>query len=210
MTLNKLTYYFPLVLLLFHLIGLVIYLQPDWLGVTNGLQLTWLNLTLCALLVFLAENYFKRAFISFLVIGIGGFLIEYIGIATGYLFGDYYYGEVLGAKLLGVPLTISLNWIVIVLASTNIARLINGGKWGRAVLAGILCTILDFLIEPVAVQYQFWFWENESIPLSNYLTWFIFSTAFAYIYLIFSDKMNKTAAWTYLIWFMFFAILNAF
>src|SRR5689334_23098853 len=37
---------------------------------------------------------------------------EVIGVATGAIFGAYSYGEVLGFKLLEVPLIIGLNWVV--------------------------------------------------------------------------------------------------
>ena len=39
-----------------------------------------------------------------------GMLVEWIGVHTGYLFGSYDYGTVLGPKLLGVPLIIGINW----------------------------------------------------------------------------------------------------
>jgi uncharacterized membrane protein len=45
-----------------------------------------------------------------------GMLTEMIGINTGYLFGNYQYSNVMGYKLLGVPLLIGVQWFVTVFA----------------------------------------------------------------------------------------------
>ena len=34
---------------------------------------------------------------------------------------------------------------------------------------------LDFLIEPIAVKYDFWNWSQNEVPKQNYLMWFILS-----------------------------------
>ena len=33
--------------------------------------------------------------------------------------------------------------------------------------------LLDIMIEPVAIELDFWQWEGGNIPLQNYLMWFI-------------------------------------
>lgn len=43
------------------------------------------------------------------------FAAEAVGVATGEVFGQYLYGDVLGIKLFGVPLLIGFNWTVVVL-----------------------------------------------------------------------------------------------
>ena len=56
-----------------------------------------------------------------------------------------------------------------------LARYVKGGLVGQSILAGLLCTLMDFVIEPIAIKYDFWSWEGNEIPLFNYLTWFVFS-----------------------------------
>ncbi len=194
--------------MIFHFIGIILFAAPQTFGLNKGTDLTWMNLTLCGLLVFFSEDNLKKALFYLLVIGGGGFLIEWIGTATGLLFGNYSYGGTLGFKLLDVPLLIGVNWFVIVLASANIVRDLKGGIIGKAILTAILCTIMDFVMEPVAIKFDFWSWGGEAIPFSNYLTWFIFSGIFGYIYLKNSRLKNRTASWLFLIWFVFFAVLN--
>lgn len=169
-----------------------------------------MNLLLCGTLIFLTETESKKALAIFLVIFSGGFLIELIGTQTGYLFGNYEYGEVLGWKLAGVSLIIGVNWYAIVLASASLVRFLKMNIFLQAILAGLLCVGMDFIIEPVAINYGFWSWEGNEIPLFNYITWFLFACLFSYLYLKNSAETNKTAAWLYLIWILFFIILNRF
>ncbi len=194
--------FFPAILVLFHSIGLILFLQSD-----SASDLTWMNLMLCGTLVFLAEPLrIKSALIAFIII-LGGFLIELIGTKTGYLFGDYAYGASLGWRLFGVSVIIGVNWYAIVLASSNIARFLKVNVFLQAVVAGTLCVGLDVVIEPVAIKYGFWTWANGEIPLFNYITWFFFSVFFSLLYLKSSPLINKTAAWLYAIWLLFFGIL---
>ncbi|MDA7803035.1 carotenoid biosynthesis protein [Crocinitomix sp.] len=196
--------FFPIILLIFHVIGIYLFLNDD-----NGASLTWMNIVLCGLLLFLSESYFKSAFYVLVFIALGGYLIELIGTKTGYLFGDYWYETVLGWRLFDVPLIIGINWYAIVLSSANVARFVKTPIILQSTLAGVLCVFMDFVIEPIAIQYNFWEWQGNEIPFFNYVTWFAFASLFAYIYLKTSSKLNKTAAWLYVIWILFFGLLNA-
>ena len=51
-----------------------------------------------------------------------------------------------------------------------------------AVLASILMVILDLNLEIVAVELNFWQWHQESIPLSNYVTWFLVAFIIQMVY----------------------------
>lgn len=199
----KIIRFFPAILVLFHIIGVVLFIQAD-----TASDLTWLNLTLCGILVFLSEPNRVMAFFLFFFIFLGGFIIELIGTKTGYLFGNYAYGETLGAKIADVSIMIGVNWYCIVLASSNLARYVKGGILGKAILAGLLSTLIDFIIEPVAIQYGFWSWNEGVIPFYNYFCWFVFASLFSYAYLKTSDAVNKTAFWLFFIWFSFFTILS--
>lgn len=195
------------ILIIFHIIGLVLFLMPNRVEGLSGL-----NMLLCSTLVFLAsDNYRKEAFLL-LFIFIGGFLVEYIGVNTGLLFGNYEYGNELGWTIGGVPYVLGLNWYCIVAASAHLI-------WKflpqlplilKSLLVGLACTLMDFLIEPVAMHYDFWDWSGGVIPFNNYLCWFIFSAIFAFVYLKFVQKINHTAIHLYIIWFIFFILLNIF
>jgi bisanhydrobacterioruberin hydratase len=200
---TKIISYFPLVLVLFHLIGFVLFISGP-----EAAKLSWLNILLAGALVFLAENNPRKMAIVFAAIFAAGYLVELIGTQTGYLFGNYAYGNALGVKLLGVPVIIGMNWFAMTTASANAARLFRVPLWLQSGMAALLATLLDMLIEPVAVKYGFWSWENGHIPAFNYICWFIFSQLFAYLYLGLSNERNQTATALFAVWFLFFALLN--
>jgi putative membrane protein len=194
--------YFPIVLLIFHAVGFYLFFNsPD------NVSLTPLNLLLCGFLVFLSESKNLTA-LAFVVIFILGFVVELVGIKTGLVFGNYQYTDVLSQQILGVPIIIGVNWFVIVVSSAALFFNLKLAIPLKALLAGLAATLLDFIIEPVAIKYKFWIWENDTVPFYNYVCWFIFSTAFAYLYLRLADKQNRTAFFLYFIWVGFFIALN--
>jgi putative membrane protein len=204
---DKIVIFFPLILLIFHIIGVGVFLYPE-----RPEGLSGANMILCTLLVFLAAGDWKKELGLLVFIFFGGFLVEFIGVNTGILFGTYAYGSELGWEIGGVPYVLGLNWYCVVASS---AHIIQKGFYGlslftKALLTGILCVVLDFLIEPVAMAYDFWDWENHVVPILNYVCWGIFSSIFAAVYLYFINKENKTAWSLYFIWAAFFLILNIF
>ncbi len=191
------------VLLLFHVIGLVLF-QID----PRNAELSYLTLYLCAIVLFLAESNVFRAIIPLLVIFVGGYVVEFIGVSTGILFGNYHYGSALGYKFLSIPVVIGMNWFAIVVSSASIARRITRRISIQIVLTALLCTLMDFLIEPVAMKYDFWQWQNDIVPVQNYIAWFIFSLVFAAVYLLSSKTRNKPGEILWILWIPFFILLN--
>ena len=141
---------------------------------------------------------------------IGGYVIEYVGVHTGIFFGDYAYGDALGSKYLGIPIIIGINWYAIVVSSAAVARKFTDNATLRIILTALFCTLVDFLIEPVAIRFGFWNWKGGLIPWTNYLWWFLFSLGFAAVYLYTSRTRNRPAEMLWLIWVLFFILLNWF
>ncbi|WP_394335953.1 carotenoid biosynthesis protein [Brumimicrobium salinarum] len=133
---------------------------------------------------------------------------EWLGVHTGLLFGNYIYGNNLGPLWYGVPIIIGVNWIMLVIISGSIAERLKTHWLLKAFLGTLLMLALDVLIEPVAVQSDYWVWSGE-IPLSNFLGWALI--AFVIQILYFSMKLgeqNKVATVLYFIQIVFFSILN--
>lgn len=68
---------------------------------------------------------------------------------------------------------------------------------------------IDFLIEPVAINYDFWKWEENSIPPQNYIAWFLIS----FVMLLMSEKIltkrtNKLAIVLFITQLLFFLVIN--
>jgi putative membrane protein len=128
---------------------------------------------------------------------------------TGYLFGDYTYGESLGIKLYDVPVIIGINWGMLAIISASIAQRFQMNKYLQALVASLFMLLLDVLIEPVAIVSDYWTWEGDVIPLFNFVCWFGVALVLQIVYfgLNLAEK-NKVATALYAIQFLFFLILN--
>lgn len=138
-----------------------------------------------------------------------GFFIEVAGVRTGAIFGEYSYGDTLGIKFLNVPLAIGLNWVILIYCTGLQSKKLFKSPLIRVIMGALIMTVLDFLIEPVAINYDFWAWESVSIPLQNYAAWFLIS---AVLHVLFNrllpDSNNSLAIRLLYIQAGFFLILN--
>ena len=197
-----------LVLIIFHAVGLVSMFVPSLRELV--LPLSSLNL----LLAFIILGFsFKNHIISFLIFSCVAFLygisVEWIGVHTGLLFGDYSYGRNLGIKFDGIPLIIGINWGMLILCSSSIVSYFKFPLFLEIIVTSLLMTAMDFLIEPVAVQSNYWSWATGEIPLYNYICWFLLSLPLAFIAKKLKlSKQNSLAVGLYLIFVCFFGILN--
>ena len=102
-----------------------------------------------------------------------GMASEWIGVHTGFLFGNYYYGENLGFKIFEVPFFIGINWAILSIASAQTLSPYIKNKYGLALLAALLMVVLDVFMEMAAPGLDFWYFSAGVAPFKNYLTWFI-------------------------------------
>jgi putative membrane protein len=106
------------------------------------------------------------------------FGIETFGTITSFPFGDYHYTDRFGPMLGVVPLTIPLAWHVVVTNALFLLRAVapHISRLTEAALAGLLCTLYDFVLEPFATTVKhYWIWTDGTIPPLNYVAWFILS-----------------------------------
>ncbi len=175
-------------------------------------ELTPLNLLLTNLLLFSFHRQWNGAFILFaVVVAAVGFLAEVVGVHTGLLFGNYTYGAALGLKLWNVPLLIGLNWLMLVYVTGHLVNLTKLHWLLKAILGAMLMVLLDFFIEPVAMKYDFWSWQGNTIPFSNYAGWM----ALAFLLQVYFQqasfrKQNKLSAYVYAVQLLFFIGLYLF
>lgn len=174
-------------------------------------SLSFLNLLLSFVIVLLARNAEKKRFFGFLVFCFSvGIIVEQIGVHTGLLFGDYQYGENLGFKWLDVPLIIGLNWGILVVISASIVHRFHISNLFKILIASFLMVFLDFLMEPVASELDFWSWKNDLIPIFNFVCWFFISFLLQFFYFNFNklSESNRVYNVLYLVMVVFFGILN--
>jgi uncharacterized membrane protein len=201
-------YFSPLVLGVFHAIGILGLLTPYR---TTLLSFTPFHLLLCFFLLVLAlkkydAGFFAYLFFSFLV----GFSAEWVGVHTGYLFGSYSYGSVLGFKLDQIPLMIGINWFILSYCVGNLLMRIKQNVWLTIILGALVLTGFDYLMEPVAIRFGFWTWTGGVIPWTNYLGWFLLSLLLQWANFNWNKSNNPLAAWLLVYQLLYFAILNYF
>ncbi len=197
------------VLIIVHVVGVIGLSQQAPIR-DMFLWLTPVNLLLTLyLFVGAAEGRTGRQIGLLVLIGVLGFLVEVAGVHTGLIFGNYWYGASLGFKVVHVPVVIGVNWVILVYAMTCwLGKLGLSGVW-RAILGAVLLTALDWVMEPVAVSLDFWQWQQNTIPVRNYIGWF--GTSFTLLLL--SGQLepkwkNKLAGSVLLIELLFFVILR--
>ncbi len=118
-----------------------------------------------------------------IVVIIGSFGIEWLGVRTGQIFGVYTYGQTLRLTIDDVPISIGCAWFVMLIASTATVQTIAPKTSARSpfmltCFAALLMVCFDLLMEPAAVKLNYWTWVGEHVPLKNYVTWFGLSVIF--------------------------------
>jgi bisanhydrobacterioruberin hydratase len=193
-------------LIIMHVVGII--------GLLSPLQeyfrlLTPFNLLVSAFLLWLNHHDRSRSFLIFAgSVIVLGFLVEVIGVQTGVIFGSYSYGATLGPKLLGVPIILGLNWLLIIYSIGVLTGTIVMPSWLRIFLGATLAVFIDMVIEPVAISYDFWSWDGGDVPYRNYLGWFVTSVIMLTLFRAFKVKAeNKVALPYYFIQLFFFLIL---
>lgn len=203
--------YAILVLTILYIVGVFGILIPIH---EQFILLTPLNLLTSLGLVLIFHKNWTTSMTIFVAIAFSiGFGIEILGVQTGLVFGEYSYGKVLGPKLLGTPFMIGVNWIMLTYCSAITIQTVlpKLSKVIKAIIGAATLVLLDFLIEPIAIQYDFWSWGGVDIPIQNYIAWFIISFGLSFIfYQIVGGQSNKVAIALLILQFAFFGILNIF
>jgi putative membrane protein len=208
MTETKIAFFTRIFLVVIYIVGIIGISIPSLRPVY--VQITPITLLISALLLFAFHEPWNLKFIaSIALIYLGGFFIEYFGVETGFIFGEYHYQGVLGFKVAGIPLIIGLNWLILVYSSYYIASFLTSKDFLRLIIGGVLLVLFDLLLEPVAMELGMWHWEGAHPPLQNYIAWFVAGIAFMSLFIIFRNSLkNKIAGYLYFIMLLFFGILN--
>ena len=113
------------------------------------------------------------------------YLLEEIGVRTGWIYGAYHYSDMLGAKLGHVPILIPLAWFMMIYPSWIVARaLMRGvdtrsaaGLVSQAIIAALVMTAWDTVMDPGMAKAGNWVWEQGGayfgVPIQNYCGWLL-------------------------------------
>jgi putative membrane protein len=137
-------------------------------------------------------------------------IAEILGVNYGIIFGEYEYLDNLGLKILGVPIIIGIQWILLTFITGSFSSyLFNKSKIKAIIFGAILMVVLDILIEPVAPEMGFWVFSSLKAPIQNYIAWFIIGIPVQILFQYGIDKKEKTFSFHLLIiQFLFFGLIN--
>jgi putative membrane protein len=193
---------------------LVIFYTVGMFGITGAhpekfVPLSWLILLISvAMIVLPMEKLSSGEAVVMFAIMVLGFIVEVIGVMTGALFGEYHYGASLGWKFYDVPLVIGVNWLIMVFAAHAVAGIFFSHWLLLSLSSALLMVGMDYLIEPVAMQLDFWQWKDDVVPFRNYAAWFVFGFLFQ---LMFTKAIrpgrNAVAILLYALMALFFLVV---
>ena len=163
-----------IIIWLFHLSGLIglLYIDKNLFA-----SLTPLNLFISTTLLFVNQtNATRMKFFIVFAIFFVGMIAEILGVQYGLIFGNYQYGNNLGLKLLGVPILIGFNWVVLTVICGSISSKIFKKSKVLSIILGItLMLLIDITLEPIAPVLDYWEFSGSKAPLQNYIGWGITS-----------------------------------
>ncbi|WP_054942310.1 carotenoid biosynthesis protein [Paenibacillus ihuae] len=131
--------------------------------------------------IFSDKKSYRPLWLPAVLIWTGGMAVEWVGVHSGRLFGNYEYSSALGPLVYGVPVTLGFAWIAVVcnavLLSFDFGQTGLRSRGLRAVQTGFWSVLLDLVLDPVAHASDFWHWENGGglygVPWSNFAGWFV-------------------------------------
>jgi len=126
------------------------------------------------------------------------YIIEFIGVTTGFPYGEFQYGIQLGPMLFDkMPLALSIFFIPLVANAYMLILLLFPKRSQKTYLRllSVISTVLllDLVLDPAAVAINFWSYTEGiyyGVPLSNYFGW-ILSASVAVITLDISLDRQK-------------------
>ena len=149
-----------------------------------------------------------------------GFLIELLGLKTGWPFGTYEYDPSLGPQLFDVPLVVPFAWAMIAHPILCAARRV-AGNW-VFLYGGFGLMAYDLFLDPQMVTAGRWTWEvtgshvpfTPEVPLSNAFGWLLSGMALiAILHLALPRDRRKVSASfitidIFLIWTWFAGVVS--
>ncbi|MBN2635787.1 MAG: carotenoid biosynthesis protein [Prolixibacteraceae bacterium] len=193
--------------IIFYLVGILGIITPGTHHFFQKLIPLALILSAVGLLIY-HSKFYTQTYIIYVFVFSMAFIIEFIGVKTGAIFGHYEYGQSLGLKILNTPLIIGLNWLMLVYITSSIVGKITKQPFFQITTSALLMVGYDYVLEHVAPQLDMWYWQNDTIPLKNYIAWFILAIIFQILFRLFKLKTkNQLALFMFVCQTLFFLIL---
>ncbi len=187
----------------FAVIGVAFDVKPSFSLTWAGGAMLFLEGTL--LLVAAALLYgIWHALSAGLLVVVLSYLVETMGVNTGFPFGSYRYTDALFPRLPGsVPLAVMFAWILTVFGIYGWVKRSASARRGMSVktalLGALLAMLLDLAIEPVAAHIvMYWEWFKPGllnyygVPLENFGAWFVVACI---LLLLVDGRLDRRQSW---------------
>jgi uncharacterized membrane protein len=132
-------------------------------------------------IIFFGINNTVLFFFSSIIISL---FLEIIGTNKGLIFGKYSYEPSLcpGPMIRNVPILIAISWTGLIYMALVCTMIILDGAVVSSInishifLSAFLVTILDMVLDPIAVDEGRWSWDTPGkyygVPIKNFIGWF--------------------------------------
>ena len=168
---------------------------PDIQGASLGSYLSTLLIALPSTVALFRYLSPRKATLSLISLSSFGYAIEALGVATGFPYGPFHYGDALGSRVAGlVPYLLPVSYAPLVVGAV-------AATWGHrlrllhVLQATLLLVWMDAVLDPGAAALGFWVWPEGGayygVPLVNYAGWLL-SGALATTLLLATGKWSET------------------
>lgn len=149
---------------------------------TQGIFITLIPVAL--LLSFITILLFHKSLKSsntrfvFFTIILVSYLVEVAGVNSQWIFGKFMYGNGFGFKAFNTPLMIGINWAMLIYCSASIVERLRLPAVIQVIFAAVLVVVYDIVLEQVAPFLDMWYWNGNTVPMQNYMVWFVLALTF--------------------------------
>lgn len=121
----------------------------------------------------------RRATLWLGLLVVYAYAIEWVGITTGWPYGEFAYTIDLGPMVAGIPAALPVFFVPLVLNAYLLSLLLTRGGARTLALALALVLMIDLVLDPAAGALGFWAFTAGAyygVPASNYLGWLLSAT----------------------------------
>ena len=156
-----------------------------------------INYLISFVVLLVTDRSDQKLLIPFAVIVfVFGFIVEAVGVNTGFIFGDFAFGKSLGPKIFSTPIIIGFNWLMLVYCASVIASQLTDNRYFISFLATVLIVVYDMVLENPAGIMDMWNWDWTNVPMRNFLSWFTIAWALNGILQLRKIKLENPVAGT--------------
>ena len=153
----------------------------------------------------------KKAIVMIAAMSIYALLLENVAIITGFPYGKFEYGILIGKTIVFVPWTVGFAWTPILFGAYAVTQKLffSAPLLKKIFIITVLMVLLDFVLDPGSVRLGFWIWHTPGnfygVPWLNFLGWCISSALAAVLFLsVFKDarKITPPSSWIFSSYFL--------